>query len=220
MSVVAHAALVVGAVYSTGINALKLEEKLSERVAYLPPPDRRAATEAAVERLTYVDVSVGASGIGLAPLEGSADGLKYEMRSRDPAAFSGRALDLQLPSIEYVSPDSVYSILEVDERAARLAGSAAPAYPAELIASKTQGSVYIRFVIDTTGRADPASVEVVRSSHPLFLDAVKDAMPGMAFTSASVGGRKVRQAVEQNFEFKLAPSQFAPLEQTRTKPIP
>lgn len=186
---------------------------------YLPPPDRRAASEASVERLQYVEVGLGAPDAGLARLEGTTPALKFEQTTRDPR-FSGGALHLQLPSVEYASPDSVYSILEVDERAARLAGSAAPIYPAELINSKTEGGVYLRFVIDTTGRADPASVEVIRSSHPKFLEAVQFALPRMAFTSATVGGRKVRQAVEQNFEFKLAPNRFAPPEPSGAKPAP
>lgn len=220
LSVVAHAALVVGAVYSTGVSARELQEVLAERVVYLPPPDRRAASNASVERLTYIDVGSGGRTAGLNNDIGSRASLKYEQVDHDPGGLTRSELNLQLPSVEFISPDSVYSILEVDERAARLAGSAAPAYPAELINSKTEGGVFIRFVIDTTGRADPSSVEVVRSSHPLFLASVRDALPRMAFTSASVGGRKVRQAVEQNFEFKLAPNQFAPLEQTRTKPVP
>lgn len=220
LSVVAHAALVVGAVYSTAVSAQLLEEEMSARVAYLPPPDRRAASEAAVERIQYVDVGTGALVAGLSVEEGNTASLEYEQVTHDPGGLTRSELNLQLPSVEYISPDSVYSILEVDERAARLAGSAAPAYPAELINSKTEGGVFIRFVIDTTGRADPVSVEVIRSSHPLFLESVRTALPRMAFTSASVGGRKVRQAVEQNFEFKLAPNQFGPLEQTRTKPAP
>lgn len=220
LSVVAHAALVVGAVYSTAESARQLQEAIAERVVYLPPPDRRAASNAAVERLTYIDVGTGGLIAGIHEDVGSKASLKYQQVDTDPGGLKRSELNLQLPSVEYISPDSVYSILEVDERAARLAGSAAPAYPADLINSKTEGGVFIRFVIDTTGRADPSSVEVLRSSHPLFLASVRDALPRMAFTSASVGGRKVRQAVEQNFEFKLAPNQFAPLEQTRTKPAP
>lgn len=218
-SVVTHAVLMGVAVYSTGVNARLLDERVAQRIAYLPPPDRRPTAPATQERVQYIDVGFGALAAG-ATQEGDASSLQYTQKTRDPGELTGKDLQLQMPSIEYVSPDSVYSILEVDEQAARMAGSAAPVYPADLIRDKVEGGVFLRFVVDTNGRADPASIEVVRSTHVLFLESVQNALPRMAFTAAKVGGQKVRQAVEQNFEFKITPNRFAPVEQTRTKPVP
>jgi TonB family protein len=80
-----------------------------------------------------------------------------------------------------------------------------------------EGGVFIRFVVDSTGRADSATIEVVRATHPLFAQSVRQAVPLMMFSPASVGGRHVRQAVEQNFEFRIT---AAPAEHTKTKPVP
>jgi hypothetical protein len=47
-------------------------------------------------------------------------------------------------------------------------------------------------------------------------------MPEMRFYAASVGGHKVRQLVEQRFEFRLMPPApvSAPAEHTRANPTP
>lgn len=219
-SLVTHVALVGAAVYGTGAASRQLLDDIAERVYYLPPPDRRPNSEARVEHLTYVDVGNGAALRGAYHPGGEAPPSNGREAARDPGAITGKDEIFQTPSLEFASPDSVYSILDVDESAVRSVGSAAPIYPPEMIKNRVEGGVFLRFVIDTTGRADPTSIEVVRSSHPAFTDAVRTAVPLMAFTPASVQGRRVRQAVEQNFEFKIAPSVAAASEHTRTKPVP
>jgi len=99
-------------------------------------------------------------------------------------------------------------------------GSAAPVYPLELVKQGVEGSVIVRYVIDSTGRAEPASLEVTASTHPGFTEAVRDALPGMRFTAATRDGRPVRQLVEQSFAFRITPPTPAPSEHTRTNPVP
>jgi protein TonB len=84
------------------------------------------------------------------------------------------------------------------------------------------GMVLTHFVIDTSGHVDMATVEILSSAHPLFVQSVRDAMPGMRFYPASVDGRKVRQLVEQRFEFRLMPLPpvGAPAEHTKANPSP
>ena len=48
------------------------------------------------------------------------------------------------------------------------------------------------------------SFKVLKSSHQLFTQAVKDALPMMLFRPAEVGGEKVRQLVQQPFTFSLS----------------
>jgi TonB family protein len=85
----------------------------------------------------------------------------------------------------------------------RSASSASPAYPLDLLKQHVEGMVRVRYVVDTTGFADPTSLEVVESSHPGFLASVKDALPYMRFSPAKIGDRKVRQLVEQPFSFHI-----------------
>ncbi|MEP6731209.1 MAG: energy transducer TonB [bacterium] len=216
-SVVAHLVLISAAVYGTGVRARAVEQAIAERIFYMVPPDRRPNSENVVEHLQYMDVG------SHAPLANERrDGLETYSPGNDAkqkrGGNAGKEVEAQAPSVAASSPDSVYSILDVEESAVRAAGSAAPVYPSELMKEGTEGGVFVRFVVDTSGRADPATIEIVRSTHPLFTQSVRQAVPLMMFSAASVGGRHVRQAVEQNFEFRITPS--APAEHTKTSPVP
>lgn len=203
LSLVAHAVLIAGAVYTTGVNARELVEEVAQRIAYLPPPDRRPSSAASAERVQYVDVGTPQSGEGMNLSNArppSPTGSIEQTRHGANAVIDDAPSRASIP-VE--SHDSVYSVLQVEEGASRLPGSAAPAYPSELIKDGKEGGVFIRFIVDTSGHADPASIEVVRASHPLFAESVRSAIPLMAFRPATIGGHPVRQTVEQNFEFKI-----------------
>ena len=78
------------------------------------------------------------------------------------------------------------------------------------------GFVSARYVVDTTGFADTASFEVMKSTHPEFIGAVRDALPYMRFRPAKIGQMKVRQLVEQMFTFRI--DDPAPPEPQKQKP--
>jgi TonB family protein len=78
-----------------------------------------------------------------------------------------------------------------------------PTYPNDLRASKREGQVVAKFVVDTTGRADMSTFEVMKSDHPLFSEAVWKALPGYRFHPAELGGRKVKQLVQMPFNFTV-----------------
>jgi protein TonB len=67
-----------------------------------------------------------------------------------------------------------------------------------------EGEVLAQFVVDTTGRPEMNSYKVLKTTHELFGNAVKQALPGMRFIPAEVGGRKVRQLVQQPFSFAIS----------------
>ena len=216
-SVVTHVALIGAAVYGTGVRAREVEEAIAQRIFYLPPPDRRPTADDLVEHLQYLDVG-SATPVKPERADGFVIAPAGKQKSSAEGGNSGTEARSQVQSSNSESPDSVYSILDVEESAARTSGSAAPIYPPELMKEGKEGGVYIRFIVDTTGHADPASVEVVRATHALFAQSVQQAVPLMLFTPAMIGGRRVRQAVEQNFEFRIAPA--APAEHTRAKLVP
>jgi len=76
-----------------------------------------------------------------------------------------------------------------------------PHYPNALRAANVQGMVLAQFVVDTLGRAEPTTFKVLKSDRPEFVEAVKAALPEMRFIPAEVGGRKVKQLVQQPFSF-------------------
>jgi protein TonB len=220
VSVAAHVMLIGAAVYGTGVQSRELTEELSQQIFYLPPPDRVPASAALVERIQYVDVGNGARITGVESPKGTAAGTPKELEQQGGRGAVGVDQVDQASQLAVPSDDSVYSILNVEETAVRAEGSAAPIYPLELIEKGVEGAVLTNFVIDTTGRADTTSIVILQSTHPLFVQSVRTAIPGMRFSPAMVQGHKVRQVVEQRFQFRITPPVAAPAEHTRTSPVP
>lgn len=103
-----------------------------------------------------------------------------------------------------VNNDQTYFDFQVEKPVATAPGSAAPRYPDILRSAGVEGEVLAQFEVDTTGRINIASFKVLRKSHDLFEAAVRSALPNMRFLPAEIGGRKVRQLVQQPFVFALA----------------
>lgn len=85
----------------------------------------------------------------------------------------------------------------------RVVTSSIPRYPVALRQSGIDGRVLVRFVIDTTGRIEMASVQVLQSTHELFTRAVRDALSGFRFRPAETGGHHVPALAEMPFEFRI-----------------
>jgi TonB family protein len=73
-----------------------------------------------------------------------------------------------------------------------------------LRAAKIEGEVVAQFVVDTSGHPDVRTLKVLRSTHDLFSESVRAAIPNLRFTAAEVGNRKVKQVVQMPFQFSLA----------------
>ena len=84
-----------------------------------------------------------------------------------------------------------------------LKNNPAPTYPAQLLAAEVEGGVLIAFMVDTTGRADPRSVTVLRSTNELFTRAVRRVLPRLRYRPAQSGAAKIAILVEQQFIFQL-----------------
>jgi hypothetical protein len=205
LSVVAHV-LVIGAwIAATLPSADMPSDSLANRTytQFVPPPDRTPGTRGQRESVRYVDLQKPGPGMGDGPRTiGDAP-----PTLTTPSETVGRAAadTVTAPPVAPVAgpPDSVFSVLEVDTAVVRSANSAAPAYPLKLLEARIVGSVSARYIVDTTGFADTASFEVMRSTHPDFITAVREALPYMRFTPAKIGPMKVRQLVEQQFTFKI-----------------
>ena len=84
-----------------------------------------------------------------------------------------------------------------------LPGSPLPAYPDFLRSSGTEGDALVQFVVDTLGRVEAGSFRAIRASHVLFAQSVERILPRLRFIPAEVGGRRVRQWVQQPFLFAI-----------------
>ena len=103
------------------------------------------------------------------------------------------------------SDRQTYFEFQVEQTAnIRAGGTTVPKYPAELRAANIEGEVLAQFTVDTTGAPAMETFKVLKSTHDLFTQAVRAALPTMRFNPALVGGRPVRQLVQMPFQFNLS----------------
>ena len=131
-----------------------------------------------------------------------------------PAVQPGTPIDL-LPSTRFipggtatppgtgVEPGAAYLATQVEIEVALERHSPMPRFPASLRAAGIEGSARFRFVVDTLGRVEMASVERMEATHEAFAVAFREALHRMRFRAASVGGRPVRQLVEFPIAFRV-----------------
>lgn len=209
MSIAVHAALITLAVIATNppegfVSGLY---QLANKVIYIAPPPKVPSSDASTAQLKYVDASPEGEGSGFAI--GSRLGLDP---SKQPADLSPRPGDLgtertsTIESRQYASYDTVFTIAEVDSAVAVDPSSAAPVYPPALLKLGIEGSVMVRYVVDSMGRADVETLQIIRASRIEFAVAVREVLPFMRFTPARVGPRAVPQLVEQPFNFRIQKS--------------
>jgi len=200
LSVALHAAPFVVALLAGGV-VLQSESLADRFVTYFVPPNKVGSIRSPERRMTYgqtvdrereersaqriTDQPTGQPGPAEPPAEDSAGG--------------GR---LSIPEPER-DPEPVWTELEVDSTVLRHPLSVAPSYPQRLLEDRIEGTVYVAFVVDSTGLALPGTFRVIRSSHRGFAEAVREALPMMRFRPAYLGGRPVRQLVEQPFTFRI-----------------
>jgi protein TonB len=80
----------------------------------------------------------------------------------------------------------------------------APKYPAALDRAGVAGVVMVEFVVDTSGKAEAASLRVIESSHPAFEGAARTAVMGALFRPAHLAAVPVRQLTRQRVRFVAA----------------
>lgn len=102
------------------------------------------------------------------------------------------------------TPGTPYFEFQVEKPASMVPGTRTMQYPELLRSAEVEGTVLASFVVGTDGVPDLSTFKVLRSDHELFTNAVKTSLPTARYTPAEVGGRKVKQLVQQPFVFSLA----------------
>ncbi|HSJ63872.1 MAG TPA: energy transducer TonB [Gemmatimonadaceae bacterium] len=127
----------------------------------------------------------------------------------DEADFSGKGVQGGIArgvegGTAPVVSDQPYFEFQVEKPALAREGNPQPRYPEMLRSAGIEGEVIAQFVVNEDGRADMSTFKSLSSSHAQFTAAVRAALPQMRFYPAEVGGRKVKQLVQQAFKFSLA----------------
>jgi periplasmic protein TonB len=102
-----------------------------------------------------------------------------------------------------VNSDQTYFEYQVEKQVSPYPGNSPPRYPDMLRSANVEGEVLAQFVVDTSGRAEMSTFRILKSTHDLFTNAVKSALPNMKFYPAEVGGKHVKQLVQMPFQFNL-----------------
>ncbi len=96
----------------------------------------------------------------------------------------------------------VYVEAEVDEPV-RFVRADRPEYPPNLLAQSICGWANLSYVVDASGRAEPTSFTVLRTTDPAFGPSAIAAIRGAVFGPARRHGLPVRQRVSQRVSFNL-----------------
>ena len=205
LSILAHVGVVWLAVAVTDGGSQLPTDAREARVFFLLPPDRVDAPQRQTDIIQLG--RPGGSFAGGTDLTGPGD-----VRSLGGTAQSSRRWgqrsrargEVPFGPQPVLVADTAFSVLEVDQMVERYEGSAAPVYPRDLIATGTEGQVQTTYVVDTTGRVDTTTIQVIQSDDPRFTESVRTALGAMRFRPAKRAGKTVRQLVQQRFRFKLA----------------
>ncbi len=139
----------------------------------------------------------------------SKTALGTPLRPDAPAAAAQRApapVRMQRAGIAptHVDDNQTYFEFQVERAVQPYPGNVAPRYPDMLRAAHIEGEVLAQFTVDTSGYADMATFKVLKSTHDLFTQSLKHALPKMRFYPAQVGGKAVKQLVQMPFQFALS----------------
>ncbi len=221
MSFVLHAALITLVVVAGGQAAEKFEKPKQEQVDFVevkkdePPPPKNEPPPPPPPDVVAAPPPPKGFQILTAPVEipDVLPDIDLSKKVTDEADFSGKgAVGGTAKGVEGGKPqlvgdkgaDQPFFEFQVEKPVQALPGGSSPRYPDILRQAGVEGEVLAQFVVDTTGRAEMNSYKVLKTTHELFGNAVKQALSGMRFIPAEVGGRKVRQLVQQPFSFAIS----------------
>ncbi len=101
------------------------------------------------------------------------------------------------------APGGVYRAEAVDRIVSPFANNPTPVYPRSLESMGVEADFTVMFVVDSTGRVDEGTLEIPKSVHRLFADAVRYALLRSRYFPAQLAGHSVRQLVAQEFVFRM-----------------
>jgi len=216
-SIVLHSILVGLAVYATANAAIKNEKPRQEKIDFVetpkdePPPPKDEPPPPPPPDVVAAPPPPKGFQVLTAPVDipDVIPDIDLSKKVTDENDFSGKGVaGGTSKGVEggkaVVQSDQPYFEFQVEKPVVPAPGSISPRYPDMLRQAGVEGEVLAQFVVDTTGKAEPGSLKILKSSHDMFVQSVKNALPQMKFIPAEVGGRKVKQLVQQPFTFSIS----------------
>ncbi|MEP6620107.1 MAG: M56 family metallopeptidase [bacterium] len=139
---------------------------------------------------------------------------------QQPFTFS-LSHDATTPRPKAVPPaKTAYIEFGIDKEAQQVPGTGQVQYPPSLRAAGVSGEVLAQFVVEQDGKIMEGSLKILRSSDPLFTEAVREALPALRFEPATVEGKAVKQLMQMPFTFSLTAGGAEVLQRPGTRPQP
>jgi periplasmic protein TonB len=217
-SAVFHTVLIASAAYGTLQAKEQLEKPKQEKVEFVemkkqdePPPKQEVAPPPPPPDVVAAPPPPKGFQVLTAPIKipDVLPDIDLSKKVTDEADFTGKGVagGIAKGVVGGVAPPpdagNTYFDFQVEKQVAPAPGNAPPRYPDFLRTASVEGEVLAQFVVDTTGRAEMSSLKILKSSHDMFTNSVRSALPQWRFLPAEVGGRKVRQLVQMPFNFTL-----------------
>ena len=215
LSLVVHTLVIGGAVYGTLQAGQQIEKVRAEKVEFMkvekkePPPPKKVVQPP--PDVTAAPPPPKGFQVLTAPIKIPDVLPKIDLSKSvtNAADFSGKGVAGGIAKgvvggTAPVNENNTFFSFQVEKQVEMAPGNRAPNYPDVLRSANLEGEVIASFVVDTNGRADMSTFKVIKSTHDLFTQAVKNALQNYKFYPAEIGGRKVKQLVQQPFQFSLS----------------
>lgn len=202
VSILMHTAIIAGAVYATlqaktAATDLKVDTTvvLLDQKQQQKPPDQPPPPQVDVPLKGFQTV------VAITDIPKSIPQVNLTEKF-DPKDFSGVGVEGGVANGIEPTSNAVFSSDIVQEKPEVL--SQPPlTYPPLLRQAGIQGVVTLRFIVDTTGRVERSSIQVVHSDNPGFNSPATDLASRMLFRPGRQYGRAVRVLVELPVNFTL-----------------
>jgi len=198
-SIVLHSILVGLAVYATANAAIRNEKPKQEKIDFVetpkdePPPPKEEPPPPPPPDVVVAPPPPKGFQVLTAPVEipDVIPDIDLSKKVTDEADFSGKGVAGGVAKGKeggaVVQSDQPYFEFQVEKPVVPAPGSISPRYPDMLRQAGVEGEVLAQFVVDTTGKAEAGSLKILKSSHDMFVQSVKNALPQMKFIPAEVG---------------------------------
>lgn len=204
-SALAHAALITAAIIATQAVSVPESPPAVERLIFTQRPAPASAAAPAPSRASGATIVVP-NDLPIIPVV-RVPGFSSVARAVEErlGRLAGATLNERpIMGASLGDPGGIHDLARVD-RPVTPVSDARPVYPLMLRAASVAGEVLVRFVVDTTGRVEPGSIEVLQTTHHAFAESVRQWLSAMRYRPAEARGMRVRQLVEQRAAFTLRP---------------
>lgn len=200
VSLVAHAAVIAGAVVATlNVGQSETSVRADTTMVYLEQQQQQKPPEQPVQ----LDVPLKGFQTIIAPTEIPTNIPPVNLAEKfDPKDYSGTGVEGGSANGVMPTGNEVFMEAIVEEKPSVLSAPQPP-YPELLRQAGIQGRVVLQAIIDTTGRAEPGSVKVLQSPNPGFDQPSRNWILHALFRPARVHGRAVRVLITVPLDFRI-----------------